>query len=117
MFRGAVRLFRSTHLPVELLEISVDALLAERDAALRGEISGDPRPPGDAAVQRDQARHLALEPPHALRKGVAQALDDLEQRKVDVAEPAAEDIGAAALAEHALEVAQEFRHPIAPEIP
>src|SRR5438876_9516947 len=53
-----------TRLSIELLEIAVNAPLAERDAPRRGEIGGNPRPPGDAVVQRDDARHLALEPLH-----------------------------------------------------
>ena len=71
---------------------------------------------GDAVVQRDHARHLLLEPLHALGKRVAQALDDLEQGEIDVRELAAEQIVAAALLQHALEVAEEFRHAITPEI-
>src|SRR6476619_2376781 len=61
-------------------------------------------------------RHLLLEPLHVLGEGVAQALDDLEQREVDVAQPAADKVLAAVLLQHALEVVEEFRHPIAPEI-
>src|SRR5262245_17944457 len=92
---------RKTALAVELLEIAVDAPLAEWDAARRGEIGGDARPLRDALGERDHARHLALEPFHPLGKGVAQALDDLEQRKIDIAELAAENIGATALFDHA----------------
>ena len=100
----------------ELLEIAVDAPLAERDAPPRGEIGGNPRPLGDALVQRDDARYLALEPLHPLGEGVAQALDDLEQREVRIGELAADQIGTAAVSEHALEIAQEFRQAVAPEI-
>src|SRR5215475_11536189 len=103
-------------LPVQLLEIAVSAPLAKRDAPLRGEIGGNPRPLGHAVVQRDDARHLALEPLHPSGEGVAQALDDLEQREVHIGELAADEIGAAAVGEYALEIAQEFRQAIAPEI-
>src|SRR5262245_10381689 len=103
-------------LAIELLEVAVNAPLAERDASLRGEIRGNPRPLGHALVQRDDARHLALEPLHPSGEGVAQALDDLEQREVRIGELAADEIGAAAVGEHAFEIAQEFRQAIAPEI-
>src|SRR5499427_2094225 len=105
-----------TRLSIKLLEIAVNPPLAERDAPLRGEIGGNPRPLGDAVVQRDDARHLALEPLHPAGEGVAQALDDLEQREVRIGELAADEIRAAAAGEHALEIAQEFRQAIAPEI-
>src|SRR6516164_6399939 len=45
-----------TRLSIELLEIAVNAPLAERDAPRRGEIGGNARPLGDAVVQRDDAR-------------------------------------------------------------
>src|SRR3954471_17195892 len=103
-------------LGVEILEVAIDAPLAERDAAVRDQIGGDPRALGDAVVQRDNPRHLALEPFHPLGESVAQALDDLEQREVDIAELAAEHIGATALVEDALEIMQELGQAIAPEI-
>src|SRR6476620_6619220 len=106
----------SNVLGVEILEVAIDAPLAERDAAIRGQVSGDARAPGDAVVQRDDPRHLALEPFHPLGEGVAQALDDLEQREVDIAELAAEHIGAAALVEDTLEIMQDLGQAIAPEI-
>src|SRR5215211_3998951 len=106
----------STRSAIQLLEVAVDAPLAERDPPFRGEIRGNARTLPHALVQRDHPRHAALEPLHALGKGVAQALDDLEQRQVDIAEAAAEQVVAAALRQHALEVAQELRHAILPEI-
>src|SRR6516162_11755582 len=101
---------------VELLEVPIDPPLAERDAPLRGEIGGNARPRGDPLVQRDEARHLLLEPLHPLRKGVAQPFHDLEQREVDVAEPAAEHVAPLAPRQQALEIAQNLRHAIAPEV-
>src|SRR5262249_8213674 len=115
--RSASRLTSpSVALAVELLEIAVDAPLAERDAALGGEIGRNARALRDALVQDDDARHFALEPLHPLREGVAQALHDLEQREIDIAQPAPEHIGAAARAQQALEIAQVFRHAVTPEI-
>ncbi len=70
----------------------------------------------DPIVQRDQAGNFLLEALHALGEGVAQSLDDLEEREVDIAQPAADQIFAAVLLQHALEITQEFRHAIAPEI-
>src|SRR5262249_27497010 len=97
----------SAPLSIELLEIAVNTPLAERDAPLGGEIGGNPRPLGDAVVQRDDARHLALEPLHPAGEGVAQALDDLEQREVRIGELAADEIWAAAVGESAREIAQQ----------
>src|SRR5215471_11314797 len=115
-FRGSDRRANEGRLAVQLLEVAVNAPLAERDAPPRGEIGGNPRPLGDAVVQRDDARHLALEPLHPLGESVTQALDDLEQREIRIAELAADEIGAAAVSQHALEIAQEFRQAMAPEI-
>src|SRR5512132_3822327 len=103
-------------LRVQFLEIAVDAPLAERDAPRRGEIGCNARPLGHAIVQRDDARHLALEPLHPFWKGVTQTFDNLEQRKVDIGELATQNIGPAALLQHALEIAQEFRQAMAPEV-
>src|SRR5207248_9836088 len=41
-------------LDVEFLEVTVDAPLAERNAARRGEIGGDPRSLGHTLVQRNE---------------------------------------------------------------
>ena len=108
---------RAGHLTIELLVVAPDAPLAERDAPLRREIRRDARALRDAVAQRDHARDLLLEPLHALREAVAQALDDLEQAEIDISELAAEQEMAAAARQNLLEVAEEFRHAIAPEIP
>ena len=52
---------------------------------------------------------------HPLWKCIAQAVDDLEQREVDIADPAAGDPGAAAFAEQAFEIAGKFRNPLVPK--
>src|SRR5205814_4101708 len=52
-------------LAVELLEVAINAPLAERDAALGGKIGSNARTLGDTVMQRDQPRHLPLEPLHA----------------------------------------------------
>src|ERR1700688_797037 len=103
-------------LTVQLLEVAVDAPLAEIDAPLGSKVRFDPRALCHAIVQRDQAGNFLLETLHALGKGVAQSLDDLEEREVDIAQPAADQIFAAVLLQHALEIIQEFRHAITPEI-
>src|SRR5262249_49004842 len=103
-------------LPVQLLEIAVDAPLAERDAARRGEIGGNARALAHPLVQRGNARHLLLETFHPLWEGVAQTFNDLKQRKINIRELAAEKIRAAAPGQHALEIAQIFRHAVAPEV-
>src|SRR6201998_1156408 len=70
---SAGRANEGTRLSIELLEIAVNAPLAERDAPRRGEIGGNARPLGAAVVQGDDALHLALEPLHPLGEGVTQA--------------------------------------------
>src|SRR5271165_3416423 len=82
---------------IELLEIPVNPPLAERDPPLGGEICGNARARGHPIMQGDDARDLALEPPHPLGEGIAQSLDDLEQGEIHVTKPAAEEIRAAAL--------------------
>src|SRR3974377_297837 len=94
---------------VELLEVPIDPPLAERDAPLRGEIGGSARARRAPPVQRDEARHLLLEPLHPLREGVAHPFHDLEQREIDVTEPAAEHVASPASCQHALEIAQNLR--------
>src|SRR5262245_29561260 len=100
----------------ERLVITPDAPLAERDAPWRGEIGGDARALRDAIAQRDHARNLFLEALHALRKPVAQALDDLEQAQVNVREAASREPRPTALLQDLLEVAEKLRHAITPEI-
>src|SRR5581483_10984090 len=109
---------RKSHptLSVQLLVLAEDAPLAERDTPLGGEIGGNAWTARDAVVQRNQPRHLPLEALHPLRKGVAHGRDDLEQRQVDIAEPAAQHVGTPAARDDALEIAQEFRDAVAPEI-
>ena len=59
---------------------------------------------------------LRLDALHRLGKGVAQALDQLEQRQVDIAELAPEHVRPAALLQHALEIAEIFRRALFEEI-
>ena len=82
-------------LRIQRLVAPEDAVFVEGNAAVAGEIGLDVRPRGDAVVQIDQARDLALERLHAFWKGVAQPFDDLEQRQIDIGQPAAGEIGAA----------------------
>src|SRR5690348_453324 len=67
-------------------------------------------------MQRDEPGNLSLEALHALGEGVAQALDDLEQRKINVSKPASDDESTAIVFQHALEIAEIFRHAVTPEI-
>src|SRR4051794_14140139 len=85
-------------------------------APLRGEIGRDMRALRHAVMQRNHPRHFLFESLHPLRKGVAQAFDDLEQRQVNVAKPAAEQIRTAAARDHVFEIAEIFRHAALPEI-
>ena len=68
-------------------------------------IGFDPRPLRDPVVQRNQSRNFLLEALHPLGKSVAQALDDLKDREIDISQPAPDQILAAVLLQHALEIA------------
>ena len=72
-----------------------NAVLVEGDAAVARQIGLDVCPRGDPVVQRHKAGNVALERPHALGKGISQALNDLKQRKIGVGQPAAGEIEAA----------------------
>src|SRR5436305_1151700 len=102
---------------VELAIGAEDAPLIERDSPLRLQIGGDARTLGHGIAQLDQTRHLLLEALHAFGERVAQPLDDLKQAQIDIADGAAEHIGAAAVRQHILEIAEQLRHATAPEFP
>ena len=72
-----------------------DAVLVERDAAVRGEIGGDARAGGDPVVQGDDPRILRFERRHRAREGVAQPGHDLEQRQIGIAQLAPRQMAAA----------------------
>ena len=61
------------YLSVKLLEVAVDAPLAERDAPVGGEVGGDARPSGDAAMQRDDIEEKIRASGHSIKR----ALSDL----------------------------------------
>jgi hypothetical protein len=61
------------------------------------------------------SREFALERLHAFRKGIAQSLDDLEQRQVDIGQAAAGDVSPAIGRQQVLEIAEIFRHAFLPE--
>jgi hypothetical protein len=75
------------------------------NAPLGRKIGFDPRPLRDPVVQGNQSRNFLLEALHPLGKSVTQALDDLEDREIDVSQPAPDQILAAVLLQHALEIA------------
>ena len=82
----------------------------------RRQIGLDARARGHLVTQRDDARHFALDLLHRLREGVAQALDQLEQRQVHITELTAEHVRPAALLQHGLEIAEIFRRAVLEEI-
>src|ERR1039458_8993985 len=100
---------------IQLFIMAEDAVLVEGDAPVAGKIGLDVRSDGDAVVQIDQALNFALEGLHAIRKGITQPLDDLEQRKIGVGHPAAGEIEAAVVLQQPLEITEIFRHPLLPE--
>ncbi len=96
-----------------------DALLVERQAPRRLEVSGNPAASRNAIVQRDQSRVCGLQSRHRARKGIAQAGDHLEHRQIDVGNLFAHEIvGPFRIAiEYLLEVIKELWQPFGPEIP
>src|SRR6516165_323419 len=66
-------------------------------------------------MQIDEPWYFALERLHAFGESVAQAVHDLEQRKIDIGQPAARSPGAAACVEQPLEIAEKFRQAFLPE--
>ena len=66
-----------------------DPLLVEWEPPLRGEIGRDERTLGDAVVHGDDSREFLFQALHRHWECVAKAFDDLEQRQVGIAEPAA----------------------------
>src|SRR5580704_10369386 len=93
-----------------------DAVLVEGNAAVAFEIRLDPRSRGNPVAQADEARNLALERLHALRKSIAQPLDDLEQREIDIGDATAGNKRPAACLQYLLEIAEIFRHALLPEL-
>src|SRR3954470_24387577 len=107
--------FRWASLAVELAIVPENPPFVEWYAPLRGEIGGYARPLRHAVMQRNHARHLPFESLHPLRKGIAQAFDDLEQRQVNVAKLAAKEVRTAVACDQAFEIAEIFRHAALPE--
>ena len=86
-----------------------DAVFVERDAAIRRKVVLDFVKLGHRVVAGNQARIVALDRFHANGEGVAQPLDKLEQRGVDVAPLVAEHKGAVMGRQRILEIAEELR--------
>src|SRR5229473_3581774 len=102
-------------LNIQRLILPEDAVLVEGDAAVAGEIGLDIGSRGDAVVQIDQAGNPALEGFHALGKCVTHAFHYLEQREINISDPAAGEIGAAIALQQLLEIAEIFWRPLLPE--
>src|SRR4051794_30549174 len=92
-----------------------NAILVEGDAALARKIGLDVRTRGDPVVQLVQSGDIALKVLHPFREGVAQSLDDLKQREIDIADPAAGEPAAAVAREQPFEIAEIFRDARLPE--
>src|ERR1700760_4513176 len=103
-------------LAVQFLVAGEDAVFVERDAAFAVEIGLDVGPTGDAAVQLHQFGNVALERLHPLGKRVTQAIDDLEQRQIDVAKLASRQKAAGACFQQTLEIAEIFWNALVPEL-
>ena len=94
-----------------------NAVLVEGNAALAVEIGLDIRPDGNAVVKFGQSRNFSFERLHAPWKRVAQPFHELEQRQIDIGQPAAGDVRTAAALQQPLLIAELFRHPFFPELP
>src|SRR5580692_6934789 len=94
-----------------------NTVLVEGDAAVAGKIGFDIRAARNAIVQIAKPGNLALEGLHAPGKSIAQPRHDLEQREIDIADPAAGKIEAAIVLQQALEISEIFRHAFVPEFP
>src|SRR4051794_2488740 len=94
-----------------------DALLVERQPARRGEVRGDARSRRDAVVQPDASGISWLDAGHEPRERVPKPGNELEQRQVGVRVGLADQVRWTVWIdrEHALEIAQELRHPLGSE--
>ena len=72
-----------------------DAVLVERNPAVRGEIGGDAGACCNHVVQRDDPRVFRLEPRHGARKGVAQTRYDLKERQIGIGQARTDQMGRA----------------------
>ncbi len=96
--------------PIQFRIMPENAALVERQPPCRCDIGLDARAFGDAIMHADHGGDFALDAGHRLREGIAQALDQLEQREIDVRKLASEQIRPAALLQRGLEIAEIFRH-------
>src|SRR5438874_1185558 len=99
--KGAVSLW------IELRIAPEEVVLVERQAPLGGEIRREPLAARDAVVQRRELRILPLDAREAVREGVAQALDHLEERQIEIRR--------ALRPRERLEVAHVLRHAVLEE--
>src|ERR1700730_13899142 len=96
-------------LDVQLLVVPENPHLIERNPAIRSEIRSDTRAFLQEVVHRNDAWVAWSEPRHRPRKGVAQALDDLEQGKIRIGSRPAGQVLAGAPLQHSFEIAEIFR--------
>ena len=114
---AAMRLL-SDHL-IELRIVPEDAVLIEWNAPVRLEVCRNPGPFGDTVTQRPSPRAFGRGAVQRARKRIAEPFDDLEQGQIRVGALAAHEPAPRIRVgfEHALEVGQELRQPLAREVP
>src|SRR5579871_2015911 len=95
--------FELASLAIQLLVAAENAALVEGNATVAFEIGLDGRPRGVTIVQLDQSGRLALGRRHALRPGVAQAIDNQKQQDIDIGDHATGKIRAATPLQYVLE--------------
>src|SRR5271165_1837243 len=82
----------SRRLRVQFLVPPEDAAFVEGDTAVACEIGFDVGPRGDTVAQSNQSWDVFLERLHPIGERIAQALDDLKQREVDIGRLAPGDV-------------------------
>ena len=91
---------------VEFRVVAEDAFLVEGKPALGREIGLDPRQFAHLHVERDQKRIVRFGRLHRLREGIAQPLQEMKQRQVDIGQRPADGMDLSlAIAERPFEVA------------
>src|SRR5690349_8870217 len=71
---------------IEFRVVPENAVLIERDTALRSEVGGDTRALGYATMECHDTWVLPFQACHGARKGVTQACHDLKQRQIGISQ-------------------------------
>src|SRR6185369_5843353 len=95
-----------------------DAVFVEGNPAIGREVAGEAGTFGDGVVEGQHARNSPQDARDVARESVPKALDDLEERQIDVGRGGADQAPSASGAvsgQHLLEIAEELRDALADE--